>query len=310
MKCLVTGGAGFIGSHLIRKLLEEGAEVRVLDDLSTGHIENIEPVLKDIEFIEDTITDPDVCQSACKGMDAVFHQAAISSVPRSVKAPLPSHHANATGTLNMLIGARDAEVGSFVCACSSSAYGDTDVLPKVETMPLRPLSPYASQKALGELYCNNFANLYGLKTVGLRYFNIFGPRQDPNSPYGGVIPKFASALLDNRRPIIFGDGEQTRDFTYVDNAVSANLLAAKAPSSVAGRIYNVACGTRFSLLYLLQEMQKRLGTDLEPEFQETRAGDVRDSQADINRAKTELGFDVIVQFEEGLDVTVEWYRNS
>ena len=199
--------------------------MRVLDNLSTGHIENIEAVLNRIEFIEDTITDIDVCQGACKGMDAVFHQAAISSVPRSVDDPLPSHDANATGTLNMLLASRDANVGTFVAACSSSAYGDTDVLPKVETMPTRPSSPYACQKILGELYCDNFAKLYGLKTVGLRYFNIFGPRQDPNSPYGGVIPKFASALLNDQQPIIFGDGEQTRDFTYVDNAVSANLLA-------------------------------------------------------------------------------------
>lgn len=310
MKCLVTGGAGFIGSNLVDALLDRGDEVRVIDNLSTGSSENIAHAIDRIEFMEATITDENACRQACEGMDKVFHLAAIPSVPRSVDDPLTSHNANATGTLNMLLGARDAGVDFFVYSASSSAYGDTPTLPKLETMPPNPQSPYAAQKYMGELYCENFSRLFGLKTIALRYFNIFGPRQDPNSPYGAVVPKFIKALLSDKKPIVFGDGGQTRDFTYIENAVSANLLAADAPDSASGRVYNIACGSRFSLLNLLDELYEIVGKKIEAEYMEPRAGDVRDSQADISRAGKNLGYNVTVDFREGLEHTVQWHKES
>ncbi|NOZ85568.1 MAG: SDR family oxidoreductase [Deltaproteobacteria bacterium] len=309
MKTLVTGGAGFIGSHLVEALLKRGDEVRVLDNLSTGHEENLDKTKEEIEFIKGSITDLKVCRKACIGMDIVFHEAAIPSVPRSVKDPVTSHQANATGTLNMLVAARDAGVRRLVYAASSSAYGDTPTLPKVETMRATPMSPYALQKYIGEVYCRQFFDLFGFETVSLRYFNIFGPRQDPNSPYGGVIPKFMSALLGGNAPTIFGDGGQTRDFTYVENAVNANLLASRADPRACGKVFNIACGTRYSLVELLSTVQEITGINIPPRHEPPRAGDVRDSLADISLAGKFLGYEVKVGFEEGLKRTVEWFRS-
>lgn len=309
MKALITGGAGFIGSHLIRALTEDSNEVVVLDDFSTGRRENIEAILPRISLIEGTITDIEVCREACAGVDVVFHQAAIPSVPRSFADPLTSHSANATGTLNMLVAAKDEGVSRFVAAASSSAYGDTPTLPKVETMRPTPMSPYSAQKYLLELYCAQFHRLFGLETFALRYFNIFGPRQDPNSPYGAVVPKFISALFEDTAPLIHGDGEQSRDFTYIDNAVQANLLAARAPAETAGQVFNVACGDRFTVNELLAALQKIIGVDRAPIHQESRAGDVKHSLADISRAQKHLGYRVLVDFSEGLAKTVDWYRS-
>lgn len=308
MKALVTGGAGFIGSHLVRALLAEGDEVVVVDDFSTGRRENLAEVLGRIALVEGSIVDLEVCRRTLAGVGVVFHQAAIPSVPRSVADPLTSHGANATGTLNMLVAAREAGVRRFVAAASSSAYGDTPTLPKVETMPPNPMSPYSAQKFLGELYCTQFHGLYGMETFALRYFNIFGPRQDPDSPYGAVVPKFITALLRGTRPVIHGDGEQSRDFTYIENAVNANLLAARAPGESAGKVYNVACGDRFSVKVLLRTLCDIMGVNAEADHVDTRAGDVKHSLADIERARVGLGYEVTVGFREGLERTVGWYR--
>jgi nucleoside-diphosphate-sugar epimerase len=301
---LVTGGAGFIGSNLVEALVARGERVRVLDNFATGKRSNIQPWLHKIELIEGSVTRLEDCQRAVEGVDYVLHQAALPSVPKSIAMPLESNEANVVGTLHMLVAARDARVKRFVYAASSSAYGDTPVLPKVETMAAMPKSPYAVQKYTGELYLRVFHTAYGLETVGLRYFNIFGPRQDPTSYYSAVIPKFATAILEGRRPVIFGDGSQSRDFTFVENAVHANVLAAAAPEARHGQVVNVACGTRFSLLELLETLSRILQLPCEPEFHPERPGDVRDSEADISAAAALLGYSVQVPFEEGLRRTL------
>lgn len=302
---VVTGGAGFIGSHIARTLAGMGHRVRVFDDFSTGHRHNLEGA---IEVVEGSLTEPHAVAGAVRGADYVIHQAAIPSVPRSVADPVTSNDANINGTLNLLVAARDAGVKRLVYASSSSVYGDTPTLPKVETMPTKPKSPYALQKLTAEEYCRIFWEQYGLETVSLRYFNVFGPRQDPKSQYTGVIAKFATALLNGDRPTIFGDGETSRDFTYVANNVRANLLACTAPKDAAGQAINVACGDRITLLQLLAGMQELLGTNLEPVFAPERAGDVKHSQADIEKARTLLGYEPRVAFQEGLAKTVEWYK--
>src|SRR6476620_2074934 len=276
---LVTGGAGFIGSHLSEELVRRGNQVRVLDNLSTGKRKNLEHI-PGVEFIEGDLADPDACARAAHGVDYVLHQAAIPSVPRSVQDPVTSNRANIDGSLNFLVAARDAGVKRLVYAGSSSAYGDTPTLPKREDMPTRPLAPYALQKLVAEQYCQMFTRLYGLETVTIRYFNVFGPRQDPSSPYSGVISLFISALCDNRQPLIYGDGEQTRDFTYVANVVDGVLRACDAPNA-SGEVINVATGGRISLNQLLQTMNGIVGTNITPKYEAPRAGDVRDSQADI-----------------------------
>jgi nucleoside-diphosphate-sugar epimerase len=305
---LVTGGAGFIGSHLSEELVRRGHRVRVADNFSSGKRANLAHV-SGVEIVEGDIADPAFANRAVEGCQFVLHQAAIPSVPRSVKDPVSSNRANIDGTLNVLIAARDAGVRRLVFAGSSSAYGDTPTLPKHEDMPTRPLSPYALQKVVGEEYLKMFTQLYGLETVTIRYFNVFGPRQDPSSPYSGVISVFATALLQNRSPKIFGDGEQTRDFTYVANVVDGVLRAAETPG-VSGEIINVATGGRVSLKQLFRAMRDLIGASVEPTFAEARAGDVRDSQADISKARRLLGYEPTVDFEEGLRRTVEWYRSE
>lgn len=305
---LVTGGAGFIGSHLSEELRRRGHAVRVLDSLVTGKMRNLEHI-PGVEFMQGDVADLDACRRAVEGMDYVLHQAAIPSVPKSVKDPVTSNRANIDGSLNMLVAARDAGVKRLVYAGSSSAYGDTPTLPKREDMPTRPLSPYALQKLVAEQYCQMFTDLYGFETVTIRYFNVFGPRQDPGSPYSGVISLFATALLAGRRPTIYGDGEQTRDFTYVVNVVDGVLRACEAPAA-AGHVINVATGGRISLNELLRVMNETVGTDLQPIYQDARVGDVRDSQADIAKAEGVLGYAPRVSLEEGLRATLAWCREE
>lgn len=309
--CLVTGGAGFIGCNLVRKLLELGNEVTVLDNLSTGFEKNLEEIKSDIRFIKGDVRDRDQVVASMKGVEVVFHEAALASVARSIDDPWASNENNVTGILNMLLAARDAGVGRFVFAASSSAYGDTEVLPKVETMKPTPLSPYAITKLAGELYCSMMYSIYGLETVALRYFNVFGPRQDPKSDYSAVIPLFTTAVLNNKRPTIFGDGGQTRDFTFIDNVVSANLLASTAPAEkAAGKVFNIGNGAQTSLNTLLDEIKKVLHSDIEPIYAPVRTGDVRDSLADIEQARECLGYEPLVQLPEGLRQTIEWYSES
>ena len=305
---LVTGGAGFIGSHLSEELVRRGHRVRVADSLITGKRSNLDHI-KGIEFLEGDLANIDFAQTAVQGCDFVLHQAAIPSVPRSVKDPLTSNRANVDGTLNVLLASRDAGVKRLVFAASSSAYGDTPTLPKHEKMPTNPLSPYALQKVIGEQYLQMFTRLYGLETVAIRYFNVFGPRQDPTSPYSGVISVFATALLEKRSPTIYGDGEQTRDFTYVANVVDGVLRACDAPGA-SGEVINVATGGRISLNELFREMKKIVAATVEPTYAASRQGDVRDSQADIRKAKEILGYEPTISFEDGLRRTIEWYRTT
>ncbi|MDQ3212074.1 MAG: SDR family oxidoreductase [Acidobacteriota bacterium] len=305
---LVTGGAGFIGSHLATELRRRGHRVRVADSLITGKKGNLDHI-PDVEFLEGDLADLDFARRSAEGCDFVLHQAAIPSVPRSVKDPVSSNRANVDATLNVLVAARDAGVRRLVFAASSSAYGDTPTLPKHEAMPTGPLSPYALQKVVGEQYLQMFTRLYGLETVSIRYFNVFGARQDPSSPYSGVISVFATALLENRSPNIYGDGEQTRDFTYVANVVDGVLRACDAPKA-SGEIINVATGGRISLNTLFRSMREIIGSAVEPSYLPGRQGDVRDSQADISKAKTLLGYEPLVSFEEGLGHTIEWYRTA
>jgi nucleoside-diphosphate-sugar epimerase len=305
---LVTGGAGFIGSHLSEELRRRGHRVRVADSLVTGKRSNLDHI-KDVEFLEGDLADFAFAQKAVQGCDYVLHQAAIPSVPRSVKDPITSNRANVDATLNVLVAARDAGVKRLVFAGSSSAYGDTPTLPKHEEMPVNPLSPYALQKVVGEQYLQMFTKLYGLETVSIRYFNVFGPRQDPTSPYSGVISVFATALIEKRAPTIYGDGEQTRDFTYVANVVDGVLRACEAEGA-SGEIINVATGGRISLNMLFESMRRMIGADVKPVYSERRAGDVRDSQADIRKAERILAYAPIVSFEDGLRKTVEWYRTA
>lgn len=306
---LVTGGAGFIGSHIAEALLRRGDRVRVLDNLMTGKLENLAHIAGEVEFIEGDIRDMAATARAMEGTSVVFHEAAIPSVPRSVKEPLLNHDVNVTGTFNVLMAARDAGVRRVVFAASSSAYGETEVLPKQENMLPSPLSPYAVAKLVGEFYAQVFTRAYGLETVCLRYFNVFGPRQDPTSPYSGVISKFITALLEGQTPVIYGDGEQSRDFTYVQNVVEANLSAAEAPSA-AGQVMNLGLCERTTLNQLLAELQRIIGTELPVRYEESRAGDIRHSLADIARAEELLGYKPSVGLAEGLRRTVEWYRKN
>lgn len=308
-KVLVTGGAGFIGSNLTEALLKMGHQVRVLDDFSTGKRENLafDEVYPFLEVIEGDICDLSACQGAMEGIEYVFHQAALPSVQRSVEDPMTSNEVNVGGTLNLLIAARDAGVRRVIYAASSSAYGDTPTLPKKEEIVPNPLSPYALQKFIGEEYCRLFFQLYGLETISLRYFNIFGPKQDPNSLYSAVIPRFIDALISDRAPVIFGDGEQSRDFTYIDNVVRANLLAMNAERT-QGEVVNVACGRRVSLNQLVKILQDIIGSHVSPLYEEPRKGDVRHSLADIKRGKSILNYDPRVGIEEGLRRTVEFFQ--
>jgi UDP-N-acetylglucosamine 4-epimerase len=304
MRFLVTGGAGFIGSHLVERLLGENHDVTVLDDFSTGRRENLAPYLSRVHLIEGNITDIAICRRAADRADFVLHEAALGSVPRSVGDPVATHAANATGTLNLLIAAKDHRVKRFVYAGSSSAYGDTRELPKHEGMVPRPRSSYAVAKLAGEHYCNAFFHTYGLETVTLRYFNVFGPRQDPTSQYAAVMPKFITAALRDERPTIYGDGEQTRDFTYVSDVVDANLRACIAPPAVAGNVFNIGAGAQTSLNLLWRMIRELTGSTADPIYLPARAGDVRDSQASLERTASILGFKPSVALFEGLRLTV------
>lgn len=307
---LVTGGAGFIGSHLVDKLVQLGAKVRVLDDFSTGKRENIAHLLDGkLELIEGSLTDAETVKRAVEGVEVVFHQGALPSVARSVEDPLTTHQVNATGTLLLLLASRDAGVRRVVFASSSSVYGDTPTLPKREDMTPNPKSPYALSKLIGEHLCRLFWELYGLETVSLRYFNIFGPRQDPTSQYAAVIPRFVTALLKGERPVIYGDGEQTRDFTFVENCVQANLLAATKPN-VAGEVFNVGAGVQTSVNDLFRLIRSLIGAEyIEPIYAPPRPGDVRHSLAEITKAERLLGYKPIISLEEGLKLTIDWFRN-
>ena len=305
---LVTGGAGFIGSHLSEELIRRGHRTRVADSLVTGKRANLDHI-PGVEFVQGDLADFEFAKRVVAGCDYVLHQAALPSVPRSVKDPITSNRANIDATLNVLVASRDAGVKRVVFAGSSSAYGNTLTLPKHEGMPSNPLSPYALQKVVGEQYLQMFTVLYGLETVTIRYFNVFGPRQDPSSQYSGVISLFATALLENRAPTIYGDGEQTRDFTYVANVVDGVLRACEAPDA-SGKVINVATGDRISLNRLFEAMRKVIGADVKPAYGAPRAGDVRDSQADITRAKELLGYEPSVRLEEGLQRTIEWMTRN
>jgi UDP-glucose 4-epimerase len=307
-KCLVTGGAGFIGSHIATALVERGDKVRVLDNLSTGRRENLEHLGARIEFVKGDLVDRRAVESALADIEIVFHQAALASVPRSVAQPLNTNAVCVTGTVNLLDAARAAGVRRVVYAGSSSIYGDrTAAAAKHETDLPAPVSPYAAAKAAGELYCQAFYATYGLETVTVRYFNVFGPRQDPQSEYAAVIPKFATMMLAGRRPVIFGDGRQSRDFTYVANVVAGNLLAAES-SAAPGQTFNIACGEQMNLLDLVEAINRVLGTKLDPIFDPPRVGDVRDSLADVSLARDLLGYRPVVEFDDGLRQSIEYYR--
>jgi UDP-glucose 4-epimerase len=307
-KYLVTGGAGFIGSHIVEALVAKGEKVRVLDNLSTGKAANLAPFGKQVELVQASVCDQEAVEKAVQGVDCIFHEAALASVPRSVERPLDTHDACATGTVTLLHAAQRAKVRRVVYAASSSAYGNSVWASKREADMPAPLSPYAAAKLAAELYCQAFFHSYGLETICIRYFNVFGPRQDPNGPYAAVIPKFIERMLAGQRPVIFGDGQHSRDFTYVENVVHANLLAAQAPSAAAGGVYNAATGKSISLLDLVAALNEALGTQLEVDFQPPRVGDVRDSLADISQANRLLGYEPCVDFAEGLHRTVAYYR--
>jgi UDP-glucose 4-epimerase len=307
--CVVTGGAGFIGSHLARRLVADGAAVRVVDNLSTGNLARLEDVNSSIEFIEGDLADEGFGDQVLQGIDYVFHQAAVPSVQRSVLDPLTTNRANVTATLNLLESCRRAKVRRFVYAASSSAYGDTEVLPKRETMAPNPLSPYALQKWVGEHYCKLYYDLYGLETVSLRYFNVFGPSQDPDSQYSAVIPKFIRAMLANEPVTVYGDGEQSRDFTYVDNVVEANLLAMRANGAV-GKVFNIGCGEQITLNRLIRVLEKILSTRAIVNYTDPKVGDVRHSVADVGLARRVLGYQHNISFEMGLRKTVEWMKRN
>lgn len=306
---LVTGGAGFIGSNIVDQLVKRGEAVRILDDFSTGREENVQHFADKVDIIRGDIRDGDAVEQAVRGVDFVVHQAALASVPRSIEEPAESSEVNILGTVNLLESARRNSVRRFVYASSSSVYGDSDVLPKVETMPPRPKSPYAVAKLSGEYFCQAFSEIHGLPTVSLRYFNVFGPRQDPSSQYAAVIPIFAHHLKEGSSPTIFGDGEQSRDFTFVSNVVDANIRACEA-NTTGAKVYNVACGNRFDLNCLYGRLKTLMGVDLEVKYGPERVGDVKHSQADITAVSRDLGFKVEVGFEEGLERTVLWYQGA
>jgi nucleoside-diphosphate-sugar epimerase len=306
MKYLITGGAGFIGSNIAHELINRGEQVRIIDNFSTGNKVNLVDIADKIELIDGDIRDFWTVQEAVDGVDYVLHQAALPSVPRSISNPLTSNSVNIDGTLNLLEASKGAGVKRFVIASSSSVYGDTPQLPKHEDMPTDPLSPYAVTKLTDEKYCKVFYELYGLETVCLRYFNIFGPRQDPKSEYAAVIPKFITAFLNGRQPVVYGDGEQSRDFTFVTNAVEANLLATTA-SIKPGRYYNIACGAQYTLNDLLNMLREIIGTDIKAKYTPPHPGDIKHSFADISRARKELAFNPKIDFKAGLKKTVDWF---
>ena len=307
---VVTGGAGFIGSHIADALTRNGLRVRVIDDLSTGHRENLEEITGDVEFTEGSVADEQLLKKVLDGAELVFHEAAIPSVPRSVEHPRQSHVASVDGTFTLLLAARDQKVRRVVYAASSSAYGDQPTLPKKEAMLPDPLSPYAVAKLVGEYYCQVFARVYGLETISLRYFNVFGPRQDPGSQYSGVVSRFISVLLNNQQPVIYGDGEQSRDFTYIDNVIDANLRAASVTSGF-GSVVNVANGQRITLNQLLEELKAIVGKpEVKADYRDPRVGDVRHSLADISRARELLGYQPLVSLREGLQRTIDWWKTS
>ncbi len=308
MGYLVTGGAGFIGSHIVEELVRRGEKVRVLDNFITGKRANVAPFRDLIELIEGDIRDLKTCRQALEGIDYVLHQAALPSVPRSIEDPLLAHEINVRGTLNLLVASCEAKVRKFVFASSSSVYGDNSHLPQKEGNEGMPLSPYAASKSAGEKYCQVFSAVYGLETVSLRYFNIFGPRQDPFSQYAAAIPLFITKILAEENPEIYGDGEQSRDFTYVANAVEANLRAVEAPPEAAGGVFNIACGERTTVNVLVNEISKLIGTSCEPIYVDPRPGDIKHSFADISAAKTVLGFEPGLSFRQGLKKTVAWYK--
>jgi nucleoside-diphosphate-sugar epimerase len=309
MKYLVTGGAGFIGSNIVDELLKRNHQVTVLDDLSSGKRANLQHVLDRIHFLEGTVTNLQTVQQACEGMDYILHLAARTSVPRSVKDPLESNRVNIDGTLNVLVACRDAKVKRFVFAASSSAYGETPQLPKVETMHPAPISPYGVTKYVGELYAQVFGKVYGLENACVRYFNVFGPRQDPSSQYSGVLSRFMLAVLEDKRPVIYGDGEQSRDFTFIDNVVDETLRAADTPGA-SGIVFNGGTGARITLNEVIRLLEKITGKKISPQYDPPRSGDIRDSQADVSRAEKILGYRPLVQFEEGLRRTWNWYSES
>jgi nucleoside-diphosphate-sugar epimerase len=309
-KVLVTGGAGFIGSNLAEELIKKGAKVYILDNLVTGFKENLEEINGNFEFIEGDLNDDDKIDIALQGIDTVFHQAALPSVPRSVENPLETHNACVNGTFNLLLKSKQKNVRRLIYAASSSAYGDQQTLPKVETMIPKPLSPYAAAKLMGEYYCQVFSRVYNLETICLRYFNVFGPRQNPSSMYSGVISRFIDSLMTNKRPVIYGDGEQSRDFTFIANVVDANIKAAQTKNGI-GEIANVANGERISLNELLDVLKNITGSaDVKADYQAERKGDVKHSQADNTRAIKWLNYQKIIGLEEGLKQTIDWWKTS
>jgi len=308
-KYLVTGGAGFIGSNLCRKLVSQGCFVRVIDNLLTGKKSNLADIIEQIEFVQADMGDESAARSAMQGIDVVLHQGALPSVPRSVDDPAATHRHCVDATFTLLLAARDAGVKRFVYAASSSAYGDSERLPKVETMPAQPLSPYAVGKLAGEYYCSVFYSVFGLETISLRYFNVFGRNQDPKSQYAAVIPAFVTAILQGRRPTVFGDGEQSRDFTYIENVVEANLLAARAKRT-CGDVLNVACGRAVTVNEIIDMINDSLGTEIKPIYAPPRRGDVRHSLADVSLAERTIGYKPVVAFREGLDKAIGWYRKN
>ncbi len=308
-KYLVTGGAGFIGSHIAGELVHRGHSVRIVDNFSTGKKDNIAPFLEKIDLIEGDIKDFEVCHQAAKDMDFVLHQAALTSVPRSIEDPLLTNEVNITGTLNLLLAARDAGVQRFVLASSAAVYGDNPGLPKKEDMEGFPLSPYAASKRMGELYCQVFNRAFGLSTVSLRYFNIFGPRQDPSSQYASVIPNFIGKMLKEEKPVVFGDGEQSRDFLYVSNVVEANILASQA-REVSGEVFNIGSGEKASINSLVVKLNEVLDKEIKPTYEEPRPGDIKHSYADISKARKMLKYESSISFSEGLGETVRWYKEG
>jgi len=308
-KFLVTGGAGFIGSNIVRTLVKQGCFVRVLDNLSSGKKSNLADFIDKIEFVEADMGNADVAAAAVKGVDVVLHQGARPSVPLSIDDPAATHRDCVDATFTMLMAARDAKIKRFVYAASSSAYGDTPTLPKIETMPVHPLSPYAVGKLVGEYYCSVFSDVFGLETISLRYFNVFGPYQNPQSQYAAAIPAFVTAILNNTPTTIYGDGEQTRDFAYIDNVVSANLLAARAKKT-GGEVVNIACGDRVTVNQIIERINKLLGKNVKPHYVPSRPGDVKHSLADISQAEKIIGYTPLVRFYEGLEKAIDWYRKN
>ncbi len=308
-KFLVTGGAGFIGSNICRRLVAEGCYVRVIDNLLTGKKSNLADIADKIDFIEADMGDETVARAAMKDIDVVLHQGAVPSVPRSVDDPATTHQHCVNATFTLLLAARDNNVKRFVYAASSSAYGDSPTMPKTETMPTNPKSPYAAAKLFGEYYCSVFSQVYGLDTVALRYFNVFGPYQDPTSQYAAAIPAFVTAILRNQSPTIYGDGEQSRDFTYIDNVVQANLLAARADKT-NGQVINIACGQKITVNAIIDLINSLTGKSVKARYVPPRPGDVKHSLADIQKAKSLIGYEPVVQFQEGLEKAITWYRDN